>query len=176
MSTKIEEITQQQTQQHVTNQSQIPTHTNVNHHRFPPSPLNTFPPPLNLPQQPYYTPPTQYPNQLTNIYNSQYANPYQTPTQHTQKQYKTQTQHTEKPVIIPVKLKRSKTLKNKDKQLLSALQKRYPLASQYGRIEFSINLFEELDSDDDTDIIIDTTNTEIKDNTDKDIKPEKKKK
>eukprot|EP01084_Bolivina_argentea_P146015 255793_1 len=160
MSNTIEEISQQPTEQRqvindhdqmninvnsVKNHSQFPMHTNINH--------NTFPSPFNFHQPPYYKTSTQYPNQFTNLYNNQYQNPYQnpyqTPTQPIQKQYETQTQHEENPVIIPVKLKRSKTLKNKDKRFLLALQQRYPLASRYGKIEFNINLFEELDSDDD---------------------------
>ncbi len=116
----------------IINSPQIPNHT------ARPTPLNTQ----------YYGPP--YTNPYTNIYNHQYQppvltnNPYPPPIPHTQ----TPTQHANKPVVIPVNLNRSKTLKDKDKQFLLDLQKRHPLTRRYKRIEFNINLYEEIDSDD----------------------------
>eukprot|EP01084_Bolivina_argentea_P311168 538590_1 len=144
----------------------------------------TFPPPL--PQYYAHTPNT-YQTPLQHTHNSYQTplqhthNSYQTPTQHTQNSYQTPTQLANKPVVIPVNLTRSNSLKNKDKHFLLALQKRYPLTSRYSRIQFNINLYEEVDSDDESiELLIEnkkeSRNTTHKENSNTDNKAPNKNK
>eukprot|EP01084_Bolivina_argentea_P094095 169162_1 len=189
MTTTNQSSTQQIQQHHLQQQYNGINHNQIDINGNPINPpqipnITTLQPPLNMQ---YYAQPTQYTNAYTNPYNTPYQqqrqvtiphsqNSYQTSISHPQNSYQTPTEYANKPVVIPVRLQRSTKLKNKDKEFLLSLQKRYPLTSQYHKIEFNIKLYEEVDSDDEDIVLVNENPKKLNDKTtNHQVKSKKKK-